>query len=280
MKLISHRYGKGRVRVMKVLRDGPIHSIKELTASIGLEGDFESSFTQADNSLVVPTDTMKNTVNVLAHERLGRENESFALVVASHFLAKYPQVSRVTVELTERLWGRLHIEGQPHSHSFAQAESETPFTRLTLSRDGTRHHESGVRDFIILKSTGSGFADYPKCDYTTLPETTDRIMATRLCATWRWGAEPADYCTAYGSIITAMLTPFAKNYSASVQATLWEMGQAALRACASISHITLAMPNLHYLPINLAPFGRENRNEVFTPTDEPHGHIEATVARD
>lgn len=265
---------------MKVLRDGPIHSIKELTASIALEGDFERSFTAADNSLVVPTDTMKNTVNVLARDFLGRENEPFALRLAEHFLAKYPQVGRVSVTLEERVWGRLQIDGKPHPHSFAQTESEVPFTRLTQSRDGTRRHESGVRDFTILKSTGSGFTDYPKCEFTTLPETKDRIMATRLTASWLWRTEPPDYRSAYGAIIAAMLAPFAQNYSVSVQATLWEMGQAALNICLEISQVTLAMPNLHCLPINLAPFGRENQNEVFTPTDEPHGQIEATVSRE
>lgn len=280
MKLSAHRYGKGRVRVMKVLRDGPIHSIKELTVSIALEGDFEKSFTAADNRLVVPTDTMKNTVNVLAHEHLGSENEPFALKLAAHFLHQYPQISSVTVELSERLWGRLRIDGQAHPHSFAQAESEAPFTRLVQHRDGTRHHESGVREFVILKSTGSGFCDYPKCEFTTLPETKDRVLATRLSASWTWRTEPADYRAAHGAIIAAMLGPFARNYSVSVQATLWEMGQAALNACLEISQISLAMPNLHYLPINLAPFGRENKNEIFTPTEEPHGQIEATISRE
>jgi urate oxidase len=280
MKLISHRYGKERVRVMKVLREGTIHSVKELTASVALEGDFERSFTRADNSLVVPTDTIKNTVNVLAHEHLGAENEPFALKLAAHFLAKYPQVGCVKVELEERLWGRLRIAGHGHPHSFAQAESETPFTRVTQSRDGAREHVSGVRDFVILKSTGSGFCDYPKCEFTTLLETKDRVLATRLCATWVWRTEPSDYRTAHSTIIAAMLVPFARNYSASVQGTLWEMGQAALSACLEISQITIAMPNLHYLPIHLEPFGRQNRNDVFTPTDEPHGQIEATISRE
>lgn len=280
MKLTAHRYGKGRVRVMKVLREGLTHTIKELTASIALEGDFERSFCAADNSLVVPTDTMKNTVNVLAHEHLGRENEPFALKLAAHFLAKYPQIGRVTVELEERVWGRLKIEGQPHAHSFAQAQSDRPFTRVVQSRDGQRAHQSGVRDLTILKSTGSGFCDYPKCDLTTIPETKDRIFATRLRASWLWRAEPPDYRACHSAIVAAMLVPFAKNYSVSVQATLWEMGQAALAAALEISSITLQMPNLHYLPIDLTPFGKQNRNEVFTPTEEPHGQIEATISRE
>lgn len=278
MKLIAQSYGKGRVRVLKILRDGATHTIKELSVRVALEGDFDASYTAADNSLVVPTDTMKNTVNVLAHDRLGHENEPFARCLAGHFLQRYAQVKRVTVELEERVWGRMHPGGKPHPHSFVQAEGARPFTKLVLSAGDSRH-ESGIRDLIILKSTASGFEDYPRCEFTTLPETSDRIFATALRATWLWSGEPDGYRSATDTLMEAMLKPFTENYSPSVQATLWEMGQAALTACPAISQITLAMPNLHCLLIDLKPFGRENPNVTFVPTDEPHGQIEATIAR-
>lgn len=280
MKLVDHRYGKSRVRVMKVLRDGATHTIKELDAAVALSGDFETSYTlpEGDNSRVVATDTMKNTVNVLAHEHLGHENERFALTLGGHFLTRYAQVKEVRVELAERVWNRLQIGEEPHAHSFLQAENAQPFTRLMISADEQRL-ESGVRDLLILKTTGSGFEGFPRCEFTTLPETNDRIFATALEATWRWAGEPADYAAANAAIVAAMLKPFAENYSPSVQTTLFAMGTAALAACAEISEITLAMPNKHCLLINLQPFGRENCNELFVPTDEPHGQIEATIAR-
>ncbi len=279
-KLIDHCYGKSRVRVMKILRDGATHTIKELDVSVALRGDFETSYTlpEGDNSKVVATDTMKNTVNVLAHEHLGRESERFALTLGGHFLSRYAQVQQVSVELKERVWSRMRIGGQPHPHSFVQAENAQPFTRLVMSAK-ERRLESGVRDLLILKSTGSGFEGYPRCEFTTLPETTDRIFATSLEASWRWAGEPANYEAANAAIIVAMLKPFAENYSPAVQTTLYQMGEAALAACAEISEITLAMPNKHCLLINLQAFGRENRSEVFVPTDEPHGQIEATIAR-
>jgi urate oxidase len=279
-KLVNHRYGKSRVRVMKVLRDGATHTIKELNVAVALSGDFETSYTapDGDNSKVVATDTMKNTVNVLAHEHLGPESERFALVLGQHFLSRYAQVQQTNIELTERIWNRMRIGGEPHPHSFVQAENAQPFTRLQMSAS-ERRLESGVRDLLILKSTGSGFEGYPRCEFTTLPETSDRIFATSLEATWQWAGEPADYAAANAAIVTAMLKPFAENYSPSVQTTLYEMGAAALAACAEISAITLAMPNKHCLLINLQTFGRENRNELFVPTDEPHGQIEATIAR-
>lgn len=274
MKLTAHRYGKNRVRVLKVLREGEVHTVKELTVGIAIDGDFEASFTAADNALVVPTDTMKNIVNALAHEHLGAETEPFAQRLAAHLRRRYPQVSGVAVDIDERVWTRLDVAGAPHPHSFVQSDRAHPFVRL---RD--EQLESGVRDLLILKSTASGFEGYPRCEHTTLPETADRILATALTAAWTWRATPASYRTANARIIDALLVPFATHYSPSVQATLFEMGGAALAACPEIAAITLAMPNLHCLRVDLAPFGRDNRNELFVPTDEPHGQIEATITR-
>jgi urate oxidase len=284
VKLAAQRYGKNRVRILKVLRDTATHVVLELTVGVALEGDFDTSYTDADNSKVVPTDTMKNIVNALAHEHLGAETEPFAERLAAHLLSRYVQVSRVSLDIDERVWARLDVDGAPHPHSFVQAERASPFVRLVSARapDGAPIHTlaSGVRDLLILKSTGSGFEDYPRCEHTTLPETDDRILATALTASWTWRDRPASYRAAHGVIVDAMLKPFATHYSPSVQATLFEMGGAALDACPEIAAITLAMPNLHCLRIDLSRFGRDNRHELFVPTDEPHGQIEATVTRD
>jgi urate oxidase len=280
VKLIAHRYGKSRVRLMKILRDGAgdqqAHTVKELTARVLLEGDFDRSYTAADNTRVVATDTMKNTLYVLAHEHLRHENEPFARCVAQHFLDRHPHVSQVTVELDERVWTRLNS----HPHSFLQNDVARPFTRLIASRTNATH-ESGIRELIVLKSTASGFEGFHRDELTTLPETSERILASAVRATWLWEREraPASYRAAQRAIVEAMLVPFAQRYSPSVQATLFEMGTAALEACPEIARITLTMPNLHCLPVDLARFGRTNRHEIFVPTDEPHGDIEATVSR-
>ncbi len=281
MKLVAQNYGKQRVRVMKVLRDAPRHEVKEVGFGVRLEGDFETSYTAGDNAKVVPTDTMKNTVHALAHQHLGRQTEPFALQLARHFLQDYSQISRVTIEATERRWSRLDVSGRPHDHTFL-AEGGSPVVRVIAARGGATEIESGIEDLLVLKSTGSGFKDYPKCAYTTLPETTDRILATNMRATWRWSTPPAadfDCNATNAAILDAMLGVFAQNYSPSVQTTLYEMAGAALARCPQISSVTLTMPNKHYLPANLKPFGLDGTGVSFVPTDEPHGQIEATVAR-
>jgi len=277
-KLIHHHYGKARVRVLKVIRRGATHHLKDVEVAVMLAGDFEDSFTHADNRLVVPTDTMKNTVQVLALEQLESQLEPFAAALGKLFLAKYPQVREVTIEIVEHSWQRLDVDGQPHPHSFSSGGNAKPFTRVTSARDRVRV-ESGIRDLLILKSTGSGFAGFPRDEFTTLPETSDRTLATNLQATWTYATAPGDYMLANQQILDAMLKVFAVSYSPSVQATLHQMAEAALGAAPEISQVTLSMPNQHCLLVNMAPFGRENPNILFTPTTEPHGLIEATVAR-
>jgi len=278
MKVISHQYGKARVRVLKVQRHGPLHDLREVEVSVALKGDFEASFTQADNRLVVPTDTMKNTVQVLAQDRLGSDIERFGTALSDHFLAHYPQITQVTVRLLEQRWQRMIIAGQPHPHSFMEAGRARPFAQVTGGLGGTTV-ASGIEELLILKSTGSGFAGFPRDAFTTLPETSERILATTLKATWSWLTAPADYRATNERLLAAMLGQFAVPFSPSVQATLYGMAKAALAEVPEISRVHLSLPNQHCVLVNLAPFGRENPNEIFVPTEEPHGQIEATVSR-
>lgn len=279
MRLAGHRYGKGRVRVAKILRAGDVHTFREISVSAMLEGAFETSYTAGDNTNVVPTDTIKNTINILAKESLGEEIELFGIALGQHFLNKYQQVGSATIDIHERDWRRMEIDGKPHPHSFIAGGYARKFARVVCQRD-SQSVESGIRDLVILKSTGSGFENYPKDEFTTLPETADRILATSFTATWRYSKRPNSYRDRNDKIISAMLKVFANNYSPSAQTTLFEMGTAALNLCPEIDRIELAMPNKHYLLVDLSRFGRENKNEIFVPTEEPHGQIEAVVTRD
>ncbi len=279
MKLLSNRYGKARVRVMKILRHGPTHTVREIDAAVLLTGDFAAAYTSADNSKVVATDTIKNTVNVLAQEHLGAETERFALTLTRHFLARYEQVESASAEIFTKDWQRLQVEGQPHAHSFRAGSDAKMWTRVVCRRDA-EEIQSGVRDLVILKSTGSGWEGYPRDEFTTLPETNDRILATSFDATWTWSSAPQNYNAANEAILAAILAAFANEYSPSAQASVFRMGTAALHACPEISRIDMTMPNKHYLLLNLKPFGLDNHNEMFVPTDEPHGQIEGSVVRE
>ena len=278
MKVIHQNYGKAAVRILKVIRNGKKHSVKELEVHVMLQGDFQKAYTRGDNRLVVATDSMKNIVNVLAKQKLGLETEPFGVLLGRHFLKTYRQISRVEITLAEHCWDRISVRNQPHAHSFMEKGAARPFVKITATR-GQISVESGIEDLLIMKTTASGFENFLRDEFTALPETADRIFATRLKACWQYRKQPKLYSATNAKILDAMLGVFAGNYSPSVQATLFEMGEAALKTVREISKISIAMPNKHCLLLNLAPFGLENQNELFVPTDEPHGQIEATISR-
>jgi urate oxidase len=279
MVLARNTYGKARVRIMRLKRDGETHEVRELTVKAMLEGDFARAYTAADNSTVVATDTIKNIVNIVAHENPGLDSELFCAVLARRFLDRYAQAERAIITAHETRWTRLTVNGAPHAHSFLLDGNGRPIAHVDATREAVTV-QSGIEGFTFMKSTGSGWENYIQDDYTTLPETADRICATSMDARWSWHAEPADYGTANSRILTTMLEVFATSYSAGVQDSLYRMGEAALAAVPEIAEISLACPNKHYLPVNLRPFGLESGNIVFTPTDEPHGQIECTIVRE
>lgn len=288
MRFVRQRYGKANVRVLRVQRTGNRHEVRESRVTVTLDGAFSRAYTAADNSAVVATDTMKNLVNVLALAHPDAANEAFALAVAQRFMERYEQVSEASVRVEETAWSRMRIDGVEHPHGFVRGEGGTPFASAVVTRT-SRRIEAGFRDFAIMKTTGSGFVDFVQDEYTTLPPTTDRILATRMAAVWRFaGGAPGDGgdygtvtggSTVAGSIREALLRVFATTYSHSVQDSLYRMGEAALAAAPAVDEITLSMPNVHYLPIDLSPFGQDARGALFLPTDEPNGQIEVTLRR-
>lgn len=277
--LLSNRYGKHRVRVLKVLRDDPQHEVCELEADVLLSGGQEGSFHSSDNSAIVPTDTVKNTVHFLAHDSLGICRTSFAQVIGEHFLSRYEHLTEVFVELKERRWIRMMVGGQAHAHSFVGEGNGVWFTRCEFRRGAEPVLRAGIRDHLVMKTTGSGFTGYNLCDLTTLPPTEDRILATRLSAEWTFVPSATDFSTADAAFLKAAYEVFAQRYSPSVQRTLFEIGEAALLAVPAIEQIELKMPNVHFLGLDLSRLGRPGQTKVFLPTDEPHGQIEAVVAR-
>jgi urate oxidase len=279
MHLAKFTYGKGRVRIMRVVRDTERHEVRELNVKVLLDGDFSASFTSSDNSKVIATDTVKNIVNIVARNHPNLETEPFTQAVARYFFGHYDHVQGVNVTAHETKWDRLTISGAPHDHAFRMDSNGKPVVRLNATREGY-NLSSGIEGFTFLKSTASGWVGYLMDEATTLKETTDRIFSTAMDAAWTWRSVPPDYPAANEKIMSALMDVFATTYSPSVQNSLFLMGSAALEAVPEIADISMACPNKHYLPINMTPFTLDNPNVVFTPTDEPHGQIECTVSRE
>ncbi|MCA1625121.1 MAG: urate oxidase [Acidobacteria bacterium] len=279
VKIIHNNYGKSRVRLLKVARRGEWHELQETTVKIAFEGEFAEVHAIGNNSLVLPTDTMKNTVYALASQtREIEEIETFAMRLANHFLTNNPPVTRVIIEIAEHSWARMALGEKTHPHSFIKGSNEKHTAKVSVTREGATI-ESGVEDLIVLKTTKSGFVGFIKDQYTTLPETTDRIFATSIKADWRYADSEKAAGDTRHDVRQTIIETFAGHDSLSVQHTLYAMGEAVLEKFPDIAEIAFSLPNIHYLPVDLTRLGLENGNQIFLPTDEPHGLIEARLAR-
>jgi urate oxidase len=271
-RLASNAYGKAAIRLVKLVREKSRHRIHDCTVEVRLEGRFEPAHIEGINADVLPTDTMKNTVFALAHDASLDEPERFAHMVCRHFLDTAAAADRVTVELLLHRWDRAG------PHGFTRGPEEVRVASVSATRDSVEI-EAGLGGLGLLKTAGSGFEGFPRDRFTTLRETDDRIFATDLSARWRYAGFPPSCDAAWGEVRRALIDAFTAHQSRSVQHTLYAMGEAALAACPELVEIDLTMPNRHHLPVDLAPFGLTNRNEIFVATTEPHGLIRGTVAR-
>jgi urate oxidase len=270
-KLIGNGYGKSAVRLVTVHRGPDVHELKDVTVAIRLEGDFASAYTDGDNSRVLPTDTMKNTVYALAADHPVQDIEDFGLLLSDHFLRASPPAASARIEMTEHPWDRLD------PHCFRRAGSEKRTAVVTRTRDSVVV-TAGIEDLVVMKTSKSAFEGFPRDRYTTLPETSDRLLATSVSATWKYARLDLPFGDRWAEVRRRLLGAFMAHDSRSVQETEHAMGEAALET-PDVEEIHLVMPNIHHIPVDLTRFGLENRNEVFVATPEPYGLIEATLRR-
>lgn len=271
-------YGKSEVRLVKVSRRTGGHDLLDLTVDVGLEGDFDAAYTEGDNTGLLATDTMRNTVYALAKQHPIDDIESFGQRLVEHFLVAGPGVRSARVHVVEHPWDRLEVGGRPHEHAFQRGSGGNRVATV-VADGGEPRIEAGIDDLLVLKTTASGWEGFLRDRYTTLPETSDRILATIVTARWSYRGPDIDYRDAWRGVRETILVAFGDHYSPSVQFTLHHMGKAVLSARAEVERISFSLPNKHHLLYDLGRFGLENDNEIFQPTDEPYGLIEGTVER-
>jgi urate oxidase len=274
-----NQYGKAENRVVRIYRETDRHEIRDVNVSTALRGDFTAAHRTGDQARVLPTDTQKNTCYAFAKEKGLREIEEYALALGRHFVDDVEPVDGARIAVEEYAWERVPVSGSGHDHTWTRRGPEVRMTVVTV--DGPDAVvESGLRDLVVLKSTGSEFAGFLRDGYTTLRETHNRIMATSLTATWRYAGLDVDWDKTWADVRQILLEQFATVHSLALQQTLWEMGRAVLEAHPEIAEIALSAPNKHHFLVDLAPFGLDNPGEVFYAADRPYGLIEATVVRE
>jgi urate oxidase len=279
IELAENRYGKSRVRLMKVTRHPHGNELREWTVKVLLRGDFNSAHVDGDNSKILATDTMKNTVYYVARQSAANSMEEYAMELIDHLLGRNPQVSSAEVHVAAAMWKHVTVDGMPHPDTFIRGSGELQTTHVEKAQGGSFKVVSGLEDLMVLKTAKSAFEGYIKESLTTLPETGDRLFGTAVKADWVYNCSGFHYNSVRTKIRETMLKTFANHDSKSVQETLYAMAESALIAVPEISEVELGMPNKHCLLVDLSRFGQDNPNEIFVPTDEPHGYIEARIIR-
>jgi urate oxidase len=281
--LAAHQYGKAETRVVRIYRDATRHEIHDLNVSTCLRGEFADAYLHGDQASVLPTDSQKNTAYAFALEHGVTDIESYALALARHFADEIEPVRGVRVDVDEYRWERVRVAGHEHAHAFIRAGQEARTASVTVEGRGTEQRVwvlSGLRDLVLLKSTGSEFAGFLHDRYTTLAETHDRVLATAVTATWRHLRPEGDWDSLHASIRALLIERFATVHSRALQQSLFQMGKAVLAAHEDIAEIRLSAPNKHHFLVDLSPFGLVNRGEVFHADDRPYGLIQCAVQRD
>ena len=281
--LSDNYYGKSRVRLVKVTRDGDTHHLYEWNVNVYLTGDFEACFVDGDNTGLLATDTMKNTVYAVARNSTAATPESFGIEYASFIAGRNPQITYVRVYIEEKTWIRIKADGVHHGSAFLQRGPDVATANVELPQGGAPTVTSGVKGLVILKTSHSAFAGFKRDELTTLPETWDRLFGTEAAITWIYSTPPTDFAATRTAIMDSLLTTFANHDSLSVQQTLYAMAGEVLATQALVAEITQTLPNRHNIPIdfskNQPPFNFEPNNSIFVPQDEPSGHIHARVVR-
>ena len=273
-----NNYGKSEVRLFKVKRDTARHEVWDLNVRVSLEGDFDAAHYDGDNSKLLATDTMRNTVYALAKDHLIGSIEDFGLALVDHFLEAGPTVKGCRVEITRFPWRRIGVRGQPHDHSFVRERGERK-AKVRGDEGGLRKVEAGIDDVYVLKTTESGWEGFYRDRFTTLPDTDDRVLATTVTARWEYGTVEADFDRLWQGVMERTLETFTDHYSPSVQNTLYQMGRAVLEEFPEIERIWYSFPNVHHIVYDLERFGIENNGEILHATHDPYGQIEGWVER-
>lgn len=271
-------YGKSEVRLFKVKRDTARHEVWDLDVRVSLEGDFDAAHYDGDNSKLLATDTMRNTVYALAKDHLTGSIEGFGLALVDHFLQAGPTVTGCRVEITRFPWRRIEVDGQPHDHSFVRERGERK-AKAWGDETGARKVEAGIDDVYVLKTTNSGWEGFYRERFTTLPDTDDRVLASIITAKWEYNTVEADFDRLWDSVVAKTLETFTDHYSPSVQNTLYRMGRAVLEEFPEIERIWYSFPNVHHIDYDLERFGIENNGEILHATQDPYGQIEGWVER-
>lgn len=255
--MLGHNsYGKAEIHLVHLDRAQEPHHVTDLTVSVDLQGDFEAAHLEGDNTGLVATDSQKNIVYGLARSEPPGAPESFALRVANYLVEEYDSIGHARVDVEAAEWVPLAAD------AFQRDGGQRRTARAVVTADGDEHVLGGVSGMALFKSSHSAFKGFLRDGWTTLQETDDRILASSVLVRWRFSSVEVDFDEQHRLATGAITEAFAHHHSASLQQTLYAMGEALLEACPEVAEARLSMPNLHHFLVDLSGVGLDNPNVV------------------
>jgi urate oxidase len=205
---------------------------------------------------------MKNTIFILAKLQAVSPPELFASIIGAHFINTYKHIHVAHVSVITHRWTRITINGKPHPHSFLRDGGETRNVEVNVIEGKGIDIKSSISGLMVLKSTNSQFHGFIRDEFTTLPETSDRILSTEVDASWRWPlfasldlvkSEIPKFDASWEAAREITLNTFAGDNSLSVQNTMYKMAEKILAAQPLLTSVDYSLPNKHYLELGISP---------------------------
>jgi urate oxidase len=276
--LSHHSYGASRIRLLRVTRRGDRHDLRDLTVAVTVEGEVAEAFTQGDNELLLPADTLRNTVNAVARDESLGELEDLGLALADQFMESQPQFTRVRIDLSEQPWTRLPVAGRAQGQAFTASNGERRTASVTSN--GTRRAVvAGLQDFAIMKTSGAAFEGYLADRFTTLEAASDRVLAVSADSRWTYLHDEITFGPFYEGVRQLLIEAFVRQPSRSAEHTAHAMADVVLSSYADIGEVTVRLRQRSLPLVELAAFGLDNPRVLFRPEEAPELTAEVTLSR-
>nr|8OFK_AAA Chain AAA, Uricase [Gallus gallus]8OFK_BBB Chain BBB, Uricase [Gallus gallus]8OFK_CCC Chain CCC, Uricase [Gallus gallus]8OFK_DDD Chain DDD, Uricase [Gallus gallus]8OH8_AAA Chain AAA, Uricase [Gallus gallus]8OH8_BBB Chain BBB, Uricase [Gallus gallus]8OH8_CCC Chain CCC, Uricase [Gallus gallus]8OH8_DDD Chain DDD, Uricase [Gallus gallus] len=285
IEVLNCEYGKNTIKFLRLHREGKKHFVKEVEVCTHLRLTSAHEYLDGNNSFVIPTDTIKNIVLVLAKKNGISSIEQFAIDICKHFMTTFCQVAYVKTYIQEVPWQRQYQNGVPHIHSFILVPDGIRFCEAEQCRNGPLVVCAGIKDLKLMKTTQSGFEGFYRNEHTTLPERNDRILCGEFFCKWSYGeCRDFDFDCIWSKVRECILEAFSGppdcgEYSPSYQRTVNCIQMCVLSRVPQVQVIEVILNNNFYNVVDMKALGCTNDKEVLVPVETPYGSCACTLGR-
>lgn len=212
---------------MRIYRDTVRHEIRDLNVTSSLRGDFDAAHVTGDQHTVLPTDSQKHTI--FAYAATHSDGSVRTTASRSHATSSTPS-TRCPPRASRSRTSPGSVSAIIRTRGPGKG-SEVRTAAITVTGAGDTRREwvvAGLKDLVVLKSTGSGFAGFLRIRSRCSKPPTTGFSPGDLVARWRHRPPTPTGDRTYAEVREVMLEQFANLQSKALQQTLFEMGRAVL----------------------------------------------------